>query len=80
MFKLSKINLKVKAIKITRTNTSMYAYLRDIKREGEVERDYTSIYLVGRGVVMTSCRLGLFKYCVCMLIVFLRVRNIVWRE
>ena len=43
MVKLSKMNLKVKAIKITRTNTSMYAYLIDIKREGEIERDYTGI-------------------------------------
>ena len=43
MFKLSKMTSKVKAIKITRTNTSIYACLRDIKREEEIERDYTGI-------------------------------------
>jgi hypothetical protein len=31
----------------------MYAYLRDIKREGEIERDYTGISWVGRGVKMS---------------------------
>ena len=85
MFNFSKMTSKVKAIKITSNKSSIYAQLREIKREGEIERLYPHIIngeARGRGVDMTLWGLGLLctMYCICMLTVFLRVRNNVWSE